>query len=84
VQRAKLVEPVHALGADPRIAPVWPGVPGLALACNAQIYPRLLNGDSVIGFAQEVAVQAGQRLGVAAPVASRGAQAPVPPGGGQA
>ncbi|MDX6667922.1 MAG: hypothetical protein QOK04_1302 [Solirubrobacteraceae bacterium] len=84
VQRAKLVEPVHALGADPRIAPVWPGVPGLALACNAQIYPRLLNGDSVIGFAQEVAAQAGQRLGAAAPVASQGAQAPVPPGGAQA
>ena len=84
VQRAKLVEPVHAVGADPRIAPVWPGVPGLALACNAQIYPRLLNGDSVIGFAQEVAAQAGERLGVAAPVAPRGEQAPAPPGGGQA
>jgi protoporphyrinogen oxidase len=79
VQRAKLVEPVHAVGADPRVAPIWPGVPGLALACNAQIYPRLLNGDSVIGFAQDVAAQAGQRLGVAAqvapPVAPRGAQA---------
>jgi protoporphyrinogen oxidase len=63
VQRARLVEPVHALGADPRVAPVWPDVRGLALACNAQIYPRLLNGDSVIGFAQEVAAQAGERLG---------------------
>ena len=66
VQRAKLVEPVHALGANPRVAPIWPDVPGLALASNAQIYPRLLNGDSVIGFAQEVAAEAAQRLGVPA------------------
>jgi protoporphyrinogen oxidase len=66
VQRAKLVEPVHALGANPRVAPIWPDVTGLALASNAQIYPRLLNGDSVIGFAQEVAAEAAQRMGVAA------------------
>jgi protoporphyrinogen oxidase len=55
VQRAKLVEPVHALAADPRVAPVWPGVPGLALAANTQIYPRLLNGDSVVDWAETVA-----------------------------
>ncbi len=57
MQRAKLVEPVHQVqtGAEPRVAPVWPGVPGLALASNAQIYPYLLNGDSVMGFAEEVA-----------------------------
>jgi protoporphyrinogen oxidase len=64
VQRAKLVEPVHQVhrGGEPRIAPVWPGVPGLALASNAQIYPYLLNGDSVMGFAEEVAAQVGERL----------------------
>jgi hypothetical protein len=64
VQRAKLVEPVHQLrsGSEPRLAPVWPGVPGLALASNAQIYPYLLNGDSVMGFAEEVAAQVGDRL----------------------
>jgi protoporphyrinogen oxidase len=66
VQRAKLVEPVHALGVEPRIAPVWPDVSGLALASNAQIYPRLLNGDSVIGFAQQVAAEATERLGLKA------------------
>ena len=62
VQRAKLVEPVHGLGAGRNIAPIFPGVPGLALASNAQIYPYLLNGDSVIRFAEEVASQASERL----------------------
>lgn len=67
VQRAKLVEPVHGLhsGSEPRVAPVWPGVEGLALASNAQIYPHLLNGDSVMGFAEEVAGQVADRLGLA-------------------
>ncbi len=64
VQRAKLVEPVHRLrppGA-PRVAPIWPGVKGLALASNAQIYPYLLNGDSVMGFAEGVAEEVAERL----------------------
>jgi len=66
VQRAKLVEPVHQVRSaeEPRLAPVWPGVPGLALASNAQIYPYLLNGDSVMGFAEEVAGMVADRLGL--------------------
>lgn len=63
VQRAKLVEPVHGLGAGRTIPPIFPDVPGLALASNAQIYPYLLNGDSVIRFAEEVAGKASERLG---------------------
>ncbi|HEU4944791.1 MAG TPA: FAD-dependent oxidoreductase [Solirubrobacterales bacterium] len=64
VQRAKLVEPVHPLApaGGRRIAPVWTGVDGLALASNAQIYPELLNGDSVMGFAERVAAEAIDRL----------------------
>jgi protoporphyrinogen oxidase len=62
VQRAPVVEPVHELGHTPRVAPVWPGVEGLALASASQIYPRLLNGDSVVGFAEEVADQATRTL----------------------
>lgn len=62
VQRAKLVEPVHGLGAGASIPPVFPDVPGLGLASNAQIYPYLLNGDSVIRFAEEVASQASEKL----------------------
>lgn len=64
VQRAKLVEPVHhrLVGGSRRLAPVWPGVEGLALASNAQIYPELLNGDSVMGFADRVAAEAVDRL----------------------
>jgi protoporphyrinogen oxidase len=55
VQRARLVEPVHARGHAPRVAPVWPGVPGLALASASQVYPRLLNGESIVRLAEEVA-----------------------------
>ncbi|HEY1358489.1 MAG TPA: FAD-dependent oxidoreductase [Thermoleophilaceae bacterium] len=62
VQRAKLVEPVHGLGAGRTIPPVFPSVPGLALASNAQIYPFLLNGDSVLRFAEDVAAQTAERL----------------------
>jgi protoporphyrinogen oxidase len=64
VERAKLVEPVHGLHSGPwsRIAPVWPRIEGLALASNAQIYPQLLNGDSVMGFAEQVAAEVSERL----------------------
>jgi protoporphyrinogen oxidase len=58
VQRAPLVEPVHARGTHPRVAPVWPGVDGLALASASQVYPRLLNGDSVVRLAESVATEA--------------------------
>jgi len=67
VQRARLVEPVHTLragGDGVSMAPLWPGVDGLALASNAQIYPYLLNGDSVMGFAEAVARQVGTRFGL--------------------
>jgi protoporphyrinogen oxidase len=63
VQRAPLVEPVHALGHEPRTAPIWPGVEGLALASASQIYPRLLNGESVVGLAERVAAEALERTG---------------------
>ena len=65
VQRAPLVEPVHALGHRPRTAPVWPGVEGLGLASASQVYPRLLNGDSIVRLAEDVAGQARERLGLA-------------------
>lgn len=71
VQRAKLVEPVHQVlaGGRRQIAPVWPGVEGLALASNAQVYPYLLNGDSVMGFAESVSDEACERLGLPGAVA---------------
>jgi len=74
VQRARLVEPVHAMRADGpmRMAPIWPGVDGLALASNAQIYPNLLNGDSVVGFAETVAAEVTAQLGLAAAPGGRG------------
>jgi protoporphyrinogen oxidase len=62
VQRAPLVEPVHALDHAPRTAPIWPGVPGLGLASASQIYPRLLNGESVVAMAERVAAEALQQI----------------------
>jgi protoporphyrinogen oxidase len=62
VQRTRLVEPVHPVGAEPRVAPIWPGVEGLGLASATQIYPRLLNGDSVVEMAERVAGEAIERL----------------------
>jgi protoporphyrinogen oxidase len=64
VQRAPLVEPVHALGHEPRSAPIWPGIDGLALASASQIYPRLLNGESVVELAERVATEALERIQV--------------------
>jgi protoporphyrinogen oxidase len=75
VQRAPLVEPVHALGTNPRVAPVWPGVEGLALASASQIYPRLLNGDSVVRMAEGVAADAVQRFEITRPDGRRAALA---------
>jgi protoporphyrinogen oxidase len=62
VQRARLVEPVHALGHAPRVAPIWPDVDGLALASASQVYPRLLNGESIVGLAEQVASEIVGRL----------------------
>lgn len=66
VQRAPTVEPFHPLGADPRVPPVFPGVEGLALASSAQVYPRLLNGESVIAFAEQVTAEVLAQLGTSA------------------
>jgi protoporphyrinogen oxidase len=75
VQRAPLVEPVHARGHAPRTAPIWPAVEGLGLASASQVYPRLLNGDSIVGLAEQVAGETSERLGLpgipsAAPLAA--------------
>lgn len=64
VQRAPLVEPVHALGHSPRTAPLWPGPEGLVLASASQVYPRLLNGESVVRLAEEVGNQVVAEFGV--------------------
>jgi protoporphyrinogen oxidase len=68
VQRAKLVEPVHARGHQPRVAPIWPAVPGLALASATQVYPRLLNGESIVRMAERVAGEVVDRLHLEAAV----------------
>ncbi len=72
VQRAPLVEPVHALGHVPRSAPLWPAaVDGLALASASQVYPRLLNGESITALAEDVAAQALARVRPPVPDSAR-------------
>lgn len=72
VQRAPLVEPVHARGHQPRTAPLWPDVEGLGLASASQVYPRLLNGESVVRLAEEVTAQTLERLAPAGPATPAG------------
>ena len=55
VQRGPTVEPVYPMGVPPRIPEVDRGVEGLRLASGAQVYPRLLNGEAIIAFAEDVA-----------------------------
>ncbi|MDQ8044906.1 MAG: FAD-dependent oxidoreductase [Solirubrobacteraceae bacterium] len=55
VQHGPTVEPVHPMGKVPRVPPFDRGVDGLMLASAAQVYPRLLNGESVIDLAEDVA-----------------------------
>lgn len=89
VQRAPTVEPFHALGHEPRVAPRWPLAPsghlidGLAMASASQIYPRLLNGESVVALAEEVAadIAGGARFGSGAPLLGSSLDA-APDGGG--
>jgi protoporphyrinogen oxidase len=53
VQRARVVEPVHLLGGEKRIPDMFP-VPGLALASTANVYPDNVNGQAVIGVADQL------------------------------
>lgn len=53
VQRARVVEPVHAVGGAKRLPDMFP-VPGLALASTAHVYPEVVNGQVVIGVADRL------------------------------
>jgi protoporphyrinogen oxidase len=61
VQRAPAVEPVHVLGGASRLPSKFP-VPGLALVSTAHVYPEVVNGQAVIGVADEVVEGLLQRL----------------------
>ncbi len=52
VQRAPAVEPVHLLGGAKRLPPLFP-VPGLGLVSTANVYPENVNGQAVIGVADQ-------------------------------
>jgi protoporphyrinogen oxidase len=69
VQRAPAVEPVHLLGGERRIPPLFP-VPGLALASTANVYPDNVNGQSVIGVADRAVAGILERLAVVRPLAA--------------
>jgi hypothetical protein len=61
VQRARITEPVHLLGGASRIPDTF-GVPGLAMASTAHVYPEILSGQAVIGIADQVVPGILQRL----------------------
>jgi protoporphyrinogen oxidase len=53
VARARVAEPVHVLGAEPRTPDLFPA-PGLAVASSAHVYPELVNGQAVVGVADRL------------------------------
>lgn len=61
VQSARIVEPVHLLGGEKRVPAMFP-VPGLALASTANVYPDIVNGQSVIGVADRLVAGLLERL----------------------
>ena len=67
VQRGPTVEPVYPMGVPPRIPPADPGVEGLRLVSGAQVYPRLLNGEAIIAYAEDVARDIAAEAAVQAP-----------------
>ena len=90
VQRAPTVEPVHALLPAGELAarkdwafatrPDGTQIKGLVLASATNIYPRLLNGESVVQLAEEVA----DDLGAILPTRADEFLAPAAPAGGAA
>ena len=54
VQRARYVEPLHPLNGYPLIPPTITPIRNLYLSTNAQIYPTLTNGESIVYKAWEV------------------------------
>ncbi len=55
VMRARLAEPVHAVGAGPGVPGTFdPAMPGIAFASTAQIFPIVVSGQATIGLADSV------------------------------
>jgi protoporphyrinogen oxidase len=64
VQRAPLVEPIHPLGVAGVEQELFPA-PGLALASTANVYPEIVNCQSVLGVADRVVAGLLDRLSAA-------------------
>jgi protoporphyrinogen oxidase len=69
VQRARVVEPVHAVGGAKRLPPLQP-VPGLTLASTAHVYPEIVNGQAVIGVADRAVSEILEQLSTGLEVAA--------------
>jgi protoporphyrinogen oxidase len=67
VARARIAEPVHVLGGARK--PSRFPAPGLAMASSAHVYPELVNGQAVIGLAEQVAAELLERVSPALAVA---------------
>jgi hypothetical protein len=61
VQRARAVEPVHTLGGARRLPDMF-GVPRLALASTAHVYPDIVNGQAVLGVSERLVAGLLERL----------------------
>ncbi|QEC50097.1 FAD-dependent oxidoreductase [Baekduia soli] len=63
VARASVAEPIHVLGARrPQPADLFPAA-GLATASSAHIYPELVNGQAVLGVAEQLTAGLLERVG---------------------
>jgi hypothetical protein len=53
--RARLAEPVHAVGAGPGVPGTFdPAAPGIAFCSTAQIFPIVVSGQATIALADRV------------------------------
>lgn len=67
VMRARLAEPVHAIGAGGGVPGTFDAqAPGIAFASTAQIFPTVVSGQATIGLADAVLPDVLRSLGVEA------------------
>ncbi|RLA98758.1 MAG: hypothetical protein DRG83_14095 [Deltaproteobacteria bacterium] len=59
VLREKYVEPVHTIGLEDSVLGISTPIDGLYMANTSQVYPSLVNCESVVAFARRVAEEIG-------------------------
>jgi len=59
ILREKYVEPVHTIGLEDSVPGISTPIDGLYMANTSQVYPSLVNCESVVAFARRVAEEIG-------------------------